>query len=75
MANGVRANPHLNKNGQPKIGYSAQGARDEMQRIYDAALTGPDTLRIYPCKTCGKYHVGHRTARYTSHRRRRRGAW
>lgn len=75
MADGVRNNPHLKKDGTPKFGFTAQGARDEIERIYDTGLSAPGTMRIYPCKACDRFHVGHRTERYTTHRRRRRGAW
>lgn len=76
MAQGVRTNPHLRKDGSPKPAFkSRQDAREEIERVYDKGLSAPDTLRLYPCPACKAFHIGHRTSRYTSHRRGRRGSW
>jgi ribosomal protein L32 len=76
VADGVRKSPHLKKDGKPKTAYrNEQAAQDEIERLYDAGLSAPDALRLYPCPECKKFHIGHRTSRYTTHRRRRRGSW
>ncbi len=49
---------HLTKDGTPKVGYQSP-QRANFQVVKDAVLH-KTIMRPYECRTCGKFHVGHK---------------